>query len=500
MSVNYDSLSLSETDIMSDTDFTRELNHERGKSLGTKQLGTILSVIFIINQIYGPGVLAIPIVYQQAGYVTTNLMLLFFFVVSCFSSTMLCGAMALMPGNRKFEKRVEYINVVEHYYGTRARTIFVVFLNITMQAYNIASIVICAQAFDFFLQKAFGHTWALEFYPNAGFVTIDQVDYLYSSSCISISLGYILIMLFSIPMSMLNLDDNVKVVQTASFAFLLILMGVFIGFFIWRGIDGNMEGFSFHGLPFFGKQQTQIVSVFIFSWAYTMFIPSWINEKEDHVSINFAIWISGLISFLGYFFIGGLCAITADHLTSDNLLFRLMQSPTPLLIIVSSYLFALGVIAPGIPVCSITTRYNLYIARVCGNRQSYFWGVFAPWIVGFIFAQGEIFAQLLTWSSLIFNGIINFLLPVFLYYTAITAAATEDEPLLRPIDTPSADIVKEAVVDSSFDPLPNWMGLSASGKKYLILMLFASTLILIMAQIFYDLYFLIFANENLLSS
>jgi hypothetical protein len=35
------------------------------QSLGTKDINSWLSVIYIINQIYGPGVLAIPIVFQQ---------------------------------------------------------------------------------------------------------------------------------------------------------------------------------------------------------------------------------------------------------------------------------------------------------------------------------------------------------------------------------------------------------------------------------------------------
>ena len=31
---------------------------------------------------------------------------------------------------------------------------------------------------------------------------------------------------------------------------------------------------------------TQLVSIFIFSWAYVMFIPSWVNEKKNDVSTN----------------------------------------------------------------------------------------------------------------------------------------------------------------------------------------------------------------------
>ena len=38
-----------------------------GQSLGDKDIGPWLSVIFIVNQIYGPGLLAIPIVLQQVS-------------------------------------------------------------------------------------------------------------------------------------------------------------------------------------------------------------------------------------------------------------------------------------------------------------------------------------------------------------------------------------------------------------------------------------------------
>lgn len=69
---------------------------------------------------------------------------------------------------------------------------------------------------------------------------------------------------------------------------------------------------------------------------------------------------------------------------------KLSSPPTALITIICAYFFSLGVIAPGIPVCSITTRYNLYIGRVCGKKQSYFWGVFAPWIIGCLFCQGDV--------------------------------------------------------------------------------------------------------------
>jgi hypothetical protein len=43
---------------------------------------------------------------------------------------------------------------------------------------------------------------------------------------------------------------------------------------------------------------------------FQMFIPSWVNEKLDGVSVNVCVWASGLSSFVGYIFIGLLCATT----------------------------------------------------------------------------------------------------------------------------------------------------------------------------------------------
>jgi hypothetical protein len=55
-----------------------------------------------------------------------------------------------------------------------------------------------------------------------------------------------------------------------------------------------------------------------------------------------------------------------------------------------------------------------------------FVGVIAPWLVGFIFTQGPIFADLLNWTALLFSGLVNFILPFLLYLKASRASyATE---------------------------------------------------------------------------
>eukprot|EP00697_Spironema_sp_BW2_P000005 gnl/Spiro4/10027_TR5317_c0_g1_i1.p1 gnl/Spiro4/10027_TR5317_c0_g1~~gnl/Spiro4/10027_TR5317_c0_g1_i1.p1 ORF type:complete len:600 (+),score=99.18 gnl/Spiro4/10027_TR5317_c0_g1_i1:171-1802(+) len=392
----------------------RDAHRRNDPTLGTKTIGFVLSVIFIVNQIYGPGVLAIPIIFQESGLVLTLLSLTLFLVVSCFASTCLCEAMSLIPGNKNFEQRIEYSSIVRYYCGPRTELFFQVFLNITLQAYSIASIVVCAQMADQFLIWVAGHTVALELYPHPGFHLFEDIDYLYSSAVVTISVGYLITMLICLPMSMLNLDDNTAFVQTASFVFLVLLLGEFcVAFFI----TGLRE--SFTPVPMFGSVYSQLVSVFIFSWAFVMFIPSWVNEAVPGLSVNKAVWVSGFVSWLGYLGIGLLCAMTHPHLIRDNMLVRLSLPPSSTITRVCAYLFSPGVILPGIPVCCITIRYNLYVSGLCGKKQSYFWAVWAPWLVGFIFCQGQFFADLLNWTSLLFNSVVNFILPFFLYFLAL---------------------------------------------------------------------------------
>lgn len=71
-------------EIMGDLDASEPAPEVFKKSpdLGKKDLGYFLSFIFLVNQIYGPGVLAIPIVFKQAGIGPTVFMLVEYPVLS----------------------------------------------------------------------------------------------------------------------------------------------------------------------------------------------------------------------------------------------------------------------------------------------------------------------------------------------------------------------------------------------------------------------------------
>lgn len=149
----------------------------------------------------------------------TTAVLSVFLVVSCFSSTLLCEALSLIPGNKLFDKHIEYTGAVKHYFGHKAYVGCQVLMNLCMQSYNIASIVVCAQSLDQFMLYVAGHTYALEILPHPHFTAVTDINFLYASTPICLSLGYLVITAFCLPAGFLNLEDNVKV----GFLFFLLL-------------------------------------------------------------------------------------------------------------------------------------------------------------------------------------------------------------------------------------------------------------------------------------
>ncbi len=191
---------------------------------------------------------------------------------------------------------------------------------------------------DSLLVFLFSKSFALEFYPHVGFVSggnaaiamwysnqVQFYSYITHFKAFTITLGYLIVMSLCIPMGVINLDENIKF-QWVSFIGLVVLMAQFTCFFLFE------SPFYFDQVPAFGHEYKQVASVFvsipfpcsnnerrlksllilrawkthdlikrcyclhIFSWAFIMLVPSWANEKKDHVSVNFTIWISAIAS------------------------------------------------------------------------------------------------------------------------------------------------------------------------------------------------------------
>ena len=131
---------------------------------GAKTIGTLGSLVLMINNIMGPGMVALPFVFQSSGWAPATFALGVCGVFSALAGTMLCEAMQRIPGNRAYGTaltRYEYCDVVRHYWGAGWQQVSHVFFNGSLQASNIAAMVVCAQQFDDFLVLVCGWDGAL---------------------------------------------------------------------------------------------------------------------------------------------------------------------------------------------------------------------------------------------------------------------------------------------------------------------------------------------------
>ena len=92
----------------------------RVDGFGAKTIGTFGSFALLVNNISGPGMLQFPAAFQNAGWVPSLVVLALVTVLSTLAGTLLCDAMARIPGNHRLERRVEFSSVLAHFVGPRA--------------------------------------------------------------------------------------------------------------------------------------------------------------------------------------------------------------------------------------------------------------------------------------------------------------------------------------------------------------------------------------------
>ncbi len=94
----------------------QDMNVKRGL-LGLKRITLFGSIVCVANNIAGPGMVVLPRVYQEAGWVVPSAVLVLVCVASSLAATYLVDAMARIPGNSRFQRRIEFVNIFDEYWG-----------------------------------------------------------------------------------------------------------------------------------------------------------------------------------------------------------------------------------------------------------------------------------------------------------------------------------------------------------------------------------------------
>lgn len=80
---------------------------------GLKRISSFSSICIITNTIAGPGMVVLPRIFQEAGWVIPTMVFILILVASSLAATFLCDTMARIPGNSRFERRIEFVNIFD---------------------------------------------------------------------------------------------------------------------------------------------------------------------------------------------------------------------------------------------------------------------------------------------------------------------------------------------------------------------------------------------------
>ena len=406
---------------MENPSLERSVSH--GAGFGAKTIGFFGGFALLVNNMTGPGMTAIPPIFQQAGWVVPVLCFAVVAVVATLSSTMLCQAMATLPGNHQFEDRVELTTLAKRVFGTWGFRITIAMFVLSLQSVNVASIVESAQTMDLTIIRIFGKSCALEFYPDFDFICHKGFGTgvsPFGADVWVLSVGFVVILLMAVPLGYFNLDDNIGV-QKGAF---IILMVICVQWFVWFVYRGPLD---YGNVPAIGNDMSQVLGTIVFNYAYVTTIPSWVNEKKPYVSINGSMWSSAALSFVLFIVLGVLGAWSYHYSPSDDVLSKINDDPSgsPFMHLSSQvivYLFPLVALVSGIPIFSIIVRYNLMENKICGRTWANIWGVLLPWVISVPAYTGQGLLQVINWTSLLVNGFINFVVPLLIYIFAVLQA------------------------------------------------------------------------------
>ena len=421
----------------------------RGR-FGGKGIGFVASVALTVNNISGAGMLEFPQMFQRAGLLPSLLSLGLVCVVSSLFATTLADTVARVPHNKDFSRRIEFSDVFEEYIGRRTAilTQAVFFLNLLSQ--NLAAIVACAQMFDSFAGNFYpGGSYAFRLSPApVGWVywdpshcggdatsasdgpQIGMADGMPDggeggmSTCVPfaaegdaallISSGYVATLLLLAPLGLMTLEENM-LQQKLSFGALFLLSGQFVWTFACTGLsDGH--------LPWIGHHWADSLGVVIFNFAFCVTVPSWLNEKAPHVSVNTVFWTSTTTATVLYTAVGVLGALAFPQVP-ENMLSLMLSSQVGLTTRLCATLFGVVIIGFGVPIFCVIMRYNLVSGGLCSEGWAHVWSSVLPWACAWMLYQGNLVLHLLSWSGLVLNGFIDFLMPGAVTLASLGAAA-----------------------------------------------------------------------------
>lgn len=408
-----------------------------------KTLGFFDSFALLTNNMTGPGMMGLPLLYHEAGFLPATVAIIFIGVCSGFCGTMLAETISLIPGNSKFERKIEYSSGFRMIIGGRWFFIAEMLLLSACFVQVLAGLVETAQSLDSFLASFLvDRTYALQLLPTPRIATwsarkcaalgaetrdeggVGDCTPFYEDGSLVLSLGYVLMTVLLLPLGRGNLKETMAA-QRFSFIALLVLLAVFYVEFVNQGAVINLAEYSVNSLlptgeepgkppiPWWGKNLSTLGGVVLFNYAYAITLPSWLIEKKDNVGVNASVWPALLFSTFLYLTFGVLAASAFRYVPAD-ILTILASKQSHFITQVSAAIFGVTIIGLGVPVFCVIIKNSLIAGRLCSHEWALFWGSVFPYLFAWMLYQGTYLIGLLNWTGLLVNGMSAFILPLVL--------------------------------------------------------------------------------------
>ncbi|KXS18074.1 hypothetical protein M427DRAFT_221514 [Gonapodya prolifera JEL478] len=396
----------------------------------SKTVGIIGGLSLLINSLSGPGLVYVPQLFQQAGWLPALLCFGLFFLMGTIGSLFLVESMQNIPGNRHFQGTVEFATLINFYFENKYLHYLGQFmLYAALQGLNVANIVLTIQQFDKLVMAIFKKDCGIAFSSNVVSVAptfnstspffcvaqtaLDGVTPAppspFGNVPMFITLGMVIALCTVFPLGTLNLDDNIWSQIAAVVIAVVIVFQWLIAFF--------MNGLS-NPLPAFGSSIPSAPGLTMTNYAFIVTVPSWINVKQKHVPVSTTLWSATAGATIVYILVGIFGALSLKDV--QNLLSALGEIDGTLGTVsnVFGYIFTIAVLMASIPVTCIVARNNLVQNEILSYRIATVFTHVLPWLASIPMQTGSAINTWTNWTGLLFISTANFIIPFLIYLRA----------------------------------------------------------------------------------
>ncbi|KAJ3227041.1 hypothetical protein HDU81_006955 [Chytriomyces hyalinus] len=413
-------------------------------------------VCLLFNAMTGSGIPFVANAFATLGWFPPFVLFLLFAAISAFSCLFTIEAMQSIPGNKHFQGKVEFGTLVNFYFGSVEHMIAQFFLYGAIQCQAMNAILLCAQAFDSITSDIFHQTCGVTFPSNktnsfGWHCYVQDPEYAndwlrvpeglessggspFGSERVLVSVGYMIVLLLSFPLSQINLDDNIQV-QMAAFVMTCVIAAEWIA---QSGIKMGLTGVAALKplIPDAAAAFAQNLGPIILNFSCTIFVPSWINLKSKNVNAHNTVWLCMLMAVAAYGWIGLFPALAFPTLPDTPNMLTVFSSidqyPTfPALATVNkafNYAFAIVMLLPSISMSFIVSHDNLSqnfeLNTVPQKLLVKFLCFVLPWLLVLPLQTGSLLSVFIGFTGVLLVAPANFVIPFVIYIKCVSFRRT----------------------------------------------------------------------------